>query len=113
MLTPNAAAKRAGVSRPTIMTALKNKALFGTRDNRNRWQIAPEDLDAWLTGRDSKLPVSDTVSEQAEADREISELRGEVRVLEERLSGRDALIEQLRADLDHARRPFWRKILDR
>ena len=50
-LTPEAAAKRAGVSRPTINRALKTHELLGRRDNRNRWQIATADLDAWANDR--------------------------------------------------------------
>lgn len=50
-LTPHQAASRAKVSRGTIMNALKDGGLTGFRDNRNRWQIKPEDLAKWLSVR--------------------------------------------------------------
>jgi len=104
MLTPAKAAKKAGVSRGTIMNALKNRDLKATRNNRNHWQIQDEDLSKWMAGRGdiiTDMPVS-------EPDTELS---GQIQVLQAELRGRDALIEQLRSDLDHARLPFWRKIL--
>lgn len=91
------------------MSALKSGDLRGHRNNRNHWQIDPEDLSAWADSRDSKPTVSNTVSLQ----KELQDLRAEAGILTERLAGRDTLIEQLKADLDYARRPFWKKLLDR
>ena len=119
MLTPNEAAKRVGVSRPTIMNALKKRELFGVRNNRNHWQIAPEDLDKWCENRDANHTLSLTDSSLhadtrvQEAERELTELKGTVGILNERLAGKDALIDQLRSDLEHARLPFWKKVLGR
>lgn len=46
-MSPAQAAQAAGVSRWTIMRAIKAKELRAIRDNRNHWRIAPDDLDSW------------------------------------------------------------------
>ena len=47
-LSLDQAAKRAGVSRWTISRALQAGRLLGIRDNRGRWRIESELLDAWV-----------------------------------------------------------------
>ena len=46
-MSPAQAAQVAGVSRWTIMRAIKTQELQAMRDNRNHWQIAPDALDRW------------------------------------------------------------------
>lgn len=46
-LSPEQAAQLAEVSRWTILRAIKSQRLQARRDNRNRWQISPHDLEAW------------------------------------------------------------------
>jgi excisionase family DNA binding protein len=46
-MTPEQAAQAAGVSRWTILRAIKNQRLQARRDNRNRWQITREALRDW------------------------------------------------------------------
>ena len=46
-LTPEQAAQLAKVSRWTILRAIKSQRLQAKRDNRNRWHISPNDLEAW------------------------------------------------------------------
>ena len=46
-MSPAQAAQVASVSRWTIMRAIKSQELLATRDNRNQWKIAAEDLDRW------------------------------------------------------------------
>lgn len=46
-MSPAAAAKVAGVSRWAIMRAISSHKLKATRNNKNHWRIASEDLDAW------------------------------------------------------------------
>jgi excisionase family DNA binding protein len=46
-LSLDQAAKRIGVSRWTVSRALQSGRLLGIRDNRGRWRIEPEPLDAW------------------------------------------------------------------
>ena len=54
MLSPQKAADRAGVSRKTIMDQIVAGKLPAHRNNQNRWQIQPEDLERWLEGRPRK-----------------------------------------------------------
>lgn len=46
-MSPAQAAQASGVSRWTIMRAIKSLELQATRDNRNQWRIAPEELERW------------------------------------------------------------------
>ena len=46
-MTPAQAAHAAGVSRWSILRAIKSHKLQAKRDNRNNWHIAPDDLAAW------------------------------------------------------------------
>lgn len=48
-ISPREAARLSCVSRSTIMRALSSRELRAIRDNRNAWQITPDDLDEWLT----------------------------------------------------------------
>jgi excisionase family DNA binding protein len=101
MLTPAKAAEIAGVSRTTIMKALKNHDLKAVRDNRNRWQIDSEELTRWCDA--STVSVTDaTVSRDSSPASEIAVLRSE-------LAGRDRIIEILERELAHAKKPFWKR----
>lgn len=46
-MSPAQAAKVSGVSRWTIMRAIKAHELQAIRDNRNQWKITAEDLAQW------------------------------------------------------------------
>lgn len=48
-MSPAQAAQVSGVSRWTIMRAIKSQDLPAFRDNRNQWQIKGDDLDIWLS----------------------------------------------------------------
>lgn len=50
-LSPAQAAQAAGVSRWTIMRAIKAHDLLATRDNRNHWRIDPSELDRWCAAQ--------------------------------------------------------------
>ena len=50
-LSPEQAAQRVGLSRWTVSRALQAGRLRGVRDNRGRWRIEVEDLDAWLAAQ--------------------------------------------------------------
>lgn len=109
MLTPNEAAKVAKVSRPTIMKAIADKVLRAIRDNKNRWQIADEDLQAWMKGR-PQVDTVEAVNVHVDLhEAEVAGLRLELAGLRGELKGKDELIAQLRQDLEHARLPFWRR----
>ena len=98
-LTPHQAAARAKVSRGTIMNALKDGSLVGFRDNRNRWQIKPDDLSKWLSNR------SNNVSDKPDnSDRQklpvVDEKALRIAVLETELKGKDQRIADLERDRD-------------
>lgn len=99
MLTPHQAAARAKVSRGTIMNALKDGALIGFRDNRNRWQIKPDELARWLSDRTGTASVkaynSDTLKIPAVDEKDLR-----VAVLEAELKGKEQRIADLERDRD-------------
>lgn len=48
-MSPAQAAQVAGVSRWTVMRAIKSHSLHASRDNRNQWRISQSDLDSWMS----------------------------------------------------------------
>ena len=67
-MTPEQAAQVIKVSRWTIMRAIKSQQLQALRDNRNRWQISPQDLDQWCA-HTVRTPLIETPApEPAQAD---------------------------------------------
>lgn len=110
-LTPQKAAKRAGVGRTTIMRALERDELKAMRDNSGRWQITPEALDDWMSMRpvrsnDGQSPStvtdSDHGQELAAAKVEIATLTAQKEGLEARLSDAHAERDRLAMSLDKA-----------
>lgn len=103
-MSPAQAAQVAGVSRWTIMRAIKAHELQATRDNRNHWRIAPGDLDSWRVH---------TV--RTEVDLHTSHIPEAVVELRERLSAETARADAAEADRDRwqamaeklADRPSW------
>ena len=96
-LSPAAAAKRAGCGRTSIMRALDSKALQGTRDNLNRWKIAPEDLDLWAKDRPGHdrtqaVTVPDTDRDSDRPDDHMKALAN--------LAAAEARLEELRTIID-------------
>lgn len=98
-LSPAEAAKRAGVSRGTIMNALKSKALYGWRDNQNRWKIAPDDLAKWMADRGSPAPDNGTDNSMTALHLENAELRGEIKALSVKLDAVQETLKRSEADL--------------
>jgi len=98
-LTPHQAAASAKVSRGTIMNALNKGVLIGFRDNRNRWQIKPDDLSKWLSDRSDnaigKSDNSDTYKPPA-----IDENTLRVAMLEAEIKSKDQRIFDLERDRD-------------
>lgn len=47
-MSPAQAAQAVGVSRWTVMRAIKSQSLHAIRDNKNQWRISRSDLDAWM-----------------------------------------------------------------
>lgn len=104
MLTPQEAADMAGVSRPSIMSAIKSGKLVAARANAgNKWQISEEQLQNWMASRTprkavEKPSISDSYSEELE--RRNKELQSEVDALTVRLEASKALAEERLRTLD-------------
>ena len=90
-LTAEQAAKRAGVSRPTVSRALKFGDLPGNRDNLGRWSILPADVDAWSEKR-GPVQVSATNTEHRES---LERLRTDLAQTREALARADSRAETL------------------
>lgn len=98
-LTPQQAASRARVSRGTIMNAIKDGHLVARRDNRNRWQIDPEELSKWLSER-TDIANDKTVNSDSQQLPTADENIIRIAVLEAELKGKDQRIADLERDRD-------------
>lgn len=98
-LSPQQAAHQAGVSRGTIMNAIKYGSLTAIRDNRNRWKISPDDLSKWIAGRSAIATVSADIAVSRSAA-QIGEKDIRIAMLEAELKGKDQRISDLERDRD-------------
>ena len=114
-MTPETAAKRAGVSRPTINRALKNRELPARRDNRNRWQIDAIDLDLWSAGRRSGHVDQAMTTGHDQQLNQLEQARSDLAVTREDLAAARATIDQLKSRLDAAEadRARWQAIAEK
>lgn len=111
LLTPEQAAKKAGVSRSTISRALKDMRLMGVRGNNNRWSITQEALDEWM-GSGVQIRPNEQPSAQSEQIRDllvtVSVQSTQITMLKERVADlkldRDAWREASKRRWWH----FWR-----
>ena len=111
MATPNEAAAKLGVSRPTVMRWIKSGKLKGEKRNSG-WFVDEDSVNNLLQPTEQNDEhVHEQVHEQGE-HQELVELKMKVVELEAKLGGKDELIEQLRGEIGHLRRPFWKRILD-
>nr|CRY96463.1 hypothetical protein [uncultured prokaryote] len=85
-LTAEQAAERARVSRPTISRALKYGDLAGLRDNRGRWAIKPDDVDAWVDLRSLAHNAQRAERESSADDERVEQLRSELSTAREALA---------------------------
>lgn len=110
LLSPEEAGKRAGVSRRTVLRAVKRQDLKAVRDNRGRWRIDGDSLDAWALVKvpSGQRPVSGVHAQsvaQLEAMRELGELRAELAGRVAELQGVRELLRAVEADRD-----VWREL---
>lgn len=99
MLTPQKAASQAKVSRGTIMNAIKDGSLVAFRDNKNRWQIRPEELSKWLSSRTAN--ISDNATQAITSEKSLlNENSIRLAVLEAELKNKDLRISDLERDRD-------------
>lgn len=111
MSTPNEVAKKLGVSRPTIIRWIKNGKLKGQKRNSG-WFVDEDSVNNLLQSTEQNNEyVREQVGEQGE-HRELVDLKLKVAELEATLGGKDDLIGQLRSEIEHLRRPLWKRMLD-
>ena len=96
MLTPAAAAKRAGCGRSSIMRALDSKELKGERDNRNRWKISPEAIDEWSKNRPDSNRSQPVIDQDS-----VHDVTGHIDVVA-KLAAAEVRIEELQKTVDRA-----------
>lgn len=103
-LTPEAAARRVGVSRPTINRALQNRSLKAHRDNRNRWKIASDDLDTWAEQRGSVQTAQERPVVTNTSHEQLEQLRSDLMEKREQLAAATARADAVEADRDRWQR---------
>ena len=114
MLSPQKAAAQAQVSRKTIMDQIHAGKLNATRNNHNRWQIAPEDLDAWLSDR---APVRKTEATTNTYSDILKKLEQDNVTLKVSLEATERLVAELREDREHWREQaslgLWQRLFNK
>lgn len=96
-MSPAQAAQVAGVSRWTIMRAIKAQELQAMRDNRNHWQIAPEALDRWMASTVRTPDAAHTPHSYQDSPETLAKLAAET----------------ARADAAEADRDAWRAMAEK
>lgn len=139
MLSPQKAAERLGVSRQTVVNAIKAGKLLARRNNNNHWIIDPSDLEAWVEGRGAKAaPITSatqnsTASDSAmlhQKDLQVARLEEQLRASEQKvddltsqlakrdadhqeaMAKRDTDYREAMAMLKEAQRPLWVRLKD-
>lgn len=114
-MTPAQAAHAAGVSRWSIMRAIKSLKLKAKRDNRNGWRIAPDDLAAWCGAQGAHIVRDSAPAQAAAQDDPTAEVRERLAEAERR-----AAVAETRADaaerardLAEAQAEAWRAMADK
>lgn len=108
-MSPAQAAQAAGVSRWTIMRAIKTQELKAIRDNRNHWLIAAEDFDRWRTSTVRTVEVLHTphTPDAIEMERLKAEVETERRLREAAEADRDHWREMANKLAAPIRRRWW------
>lgn len=95
-MSPAQAAQATGVSRWTIMRAIKSHDLHASRDNRNQWRIASEDLDRWR----SHTVRTQAVPHTSHTPDTVIELREQLAAVTVRAEAAERARDQAEADRD-------------
>lgn len=102
-MSPAQAAQVAGVSRWTIMRAIKAQNLQAIRDNRNQWRITTESLNAWRTSTvrtPEDLHATHTQSLVSELRMKLAAETSRADVAEAMLARELEALNEVRADRD-------------
>jgi predicted site-specific integrase-resolvase len=102
MLSLNQAAKQGKVAKTSLLTALKNGDISGTKSENGHWQIEKSELLRWIGSRSSKPRENDSenVSDHPEKPGKTSALERDVELLRQRVDDKDDVIRDLRERLD-------------
>lgn len=110
LLSPAQAAIRSGVSRWTIVRALKSNEIKGHRNNQGHWKIEADSLDEWVkkqrpTAHSEHAQTAKVSSAHPDAI-EAATLRVEVEMLRERIENDQAkageMVQELRSQIQKA-----------
>lgn len=110
-MSPEQAAQAAGVSRWSVMRAIKSLKLKAIRDNRGNWRIDRADFEAWRAAQGPSLSAAQPAAQEAEGD-----LRVRLAAAEVRAESAERARDVAEADRDRwqamaerlaARRRFW------
>lgn len=117
-MSPAQAAQHAGVSRWTIMRAVKSNALVAFRDNKNQWRIHQEALDEWMSSNVRAHPPAHDVAHEVHsvaALSEIIELKEKLASALSRAEAAERARDQAEADRNRwyelATKPWWRRLI--
>jgi excisionase family DNA binding protein len=110
-MSPAQAAQVVGVSRWTIMRAIKAQELLATRDNRNQWRISGEALRVWRTSTVRTPNELQIVHTHAHSEAELLELRTRLAAETARADMAEAMLAREREALAeaHADRDAWKQ----
>lgn len=114
-MSPAEAAQVAGVSRWTIMRAIKTHDLRAVRDNRNHWKIDQEELDRWRTAHCAhSVPAQVALHTPADSPETLAKLAAETaradaaeRARDQAEADRDAWRAQAEKLADRMERGSW------
>lgn len=113
-MSPAQAAQHVGVSRWTIMRAIKSNEIRAFRDNRNQWKISEKDLLAW---RSSSVRTAEDVHQTHtnSSTNEVNELRLQLATAISRAEAAERARDQAERERDRwhdlAVMPWWKKII--
>jgi hypothetical protein len=102
MLSLNQAAKQGKVAKTSLLTALKNGEISGTKSDNGHWQIEKSELLRWIGSRSPKPHENDPENDldPPEKPGKTSALEREVELLRQRVEDKDDVIRDLRERLD-------------
>ena len=114
-MSPAQAAQVAGVSRWSILRAIKSLKLKAKRDNRNGWRIAPDDLAAWRAAQGAHIVRDGAAAHAAAQDDAVAEVRERLVEAERRAAVAEARADaaERARDLAEAQAEAWRAMADK
>jgi len=113
-MSPAQAAQYVGVSRWTIMRAIKSNDLSAFRDNKNQWRISQQELEHWK-GYTVRTPDVAHDMHTPEVPSEAVELREKLAAAISRAEAAERARDQAEIDRDRwcelAMKPWWKRLI--